>query len=229
MEQALANVSLGRSVTMLAQYDSTLSSKKLKRLGFVSDDNTITDVGRVVTSQFLTMKEASIIIQSIMDEIPPIETALKLGIFTQVYLNNVQRYATAIGVNMSSNVFSGANLDMLFSGAGDELTYLDQKELESIVSFSIEFVNCDCKDSPFCGCPEKSFSRWLIEMRIDGLEPREIVERMSTYGVHAYSGDLLGYLDQIARILESIELIAQIFNKKALALESSKLRSQIEG
>lgn len=66
-------------------------------------------------------------------------------------------------------------------------------------------------------------------MRIDGLEPREIVERMSTYGVHAYSGDLLGYLDQIARILESIELIAQIFNKKALALEASKLRSQIEG
>jgi len=229
MEQALANVSLGRSVTMLAQYDSTLSSKKLKRLGFVSNDNNITDVGRVVTSQFLTMKEASIIIQSIMDEIPPIETALKLGIFTQVYLNNVQRYATAIGVNMSSNVFSGANLDMLFSGAGDELTYLDQKELESIVSFSIEFVNCDCKDSPFCGCPEKSFSRWLIEMRIDGLEPREIVERMSAYGVHAYSGDLLGYLDQIARILESIELIAQIFNKKALALEASKLRSQIEG
>ncbi len=229
MEQALANVSLGRSVTMLAQYDSTLSSKKLKRLGFVSNDNNITDVGRVVTSQFLTMKEASIIIQSIMDEIPPIETALKLGIFTQVYLNNVQRYATAIGVNMSSNVFSGANLDMLFSGAGDELTYLDQKELESILSFSIEFVNCDCKDSPFCGCPEKSFSRWLIEMRIDGLEPREIVERMSAYGVHAYSGDLLGYLDQIARILESIELIAQIFNKKALALEASKSRSQIEG
>jgi len=229
MEQALANVSLGRNVTMLAQYDSTFSLKKLKSLGFVSNDNSITDVGRVVTSQFLTMKEASIIIQSILDEIPPIEIALTLAIFTQVYLNNVQRYATAVGVNVSSNVFSGANLDMFFSGAGDELTHLDQKEFESIVSFSIEFVNCDCKDSPFCGCPERSFSRWLIEMRKDGLEPREIIEQMSLYGVHAYSGDLLGYLDQIVRILESIEAISEIFDKKALALEASKLRSQIEG
>jgi helicase len=130
---------------------------------------------------------------------------------------------------MSPNVFSGANLDMLFSGAGDELTYLDQTELESVVSFSIEFVNCDCKDSPFCGCPEKSFSRWLIERRMDGLEPREIVEKMSAFGVHTYSGDMLGYLDQVVRIVESIEAISKIFNKKALTLEASKIRSQIEG
>jgi helicase len=229
MEQALANVALGRSVEMLAQYDPSFSLKKLKSLGFVSKDNKITEVGRVVASQFLTMKEASIIIQSVIDGIAPIETALKLEIFTQVYLNNIQRYATAIGVNMSPNVFSGANLDMLFSGAGDELTYLDQTELESVVSFSIEFVNCDCKDSPFCGCPEKSFSRWLIEKRMEGLEPREIVEKMSAFGVHAYSGDMLGYLDQVVRILESIEAISKLLNKKALTLEASKIRSQIEG
>jgi helicase len=229
MEQALANVALGRSVEMLAQYEPSFSLKKLKSLGFVSKDNKITKVGRVVASQFLTMKEASIIIQSVIDGISPIETALKLEVFTQVYLNNVQRYATAIGVIMSPNVFSGANLDMLFSGAGDELTYLDQTELESVVSFSIEFVNCDCKDSPFCGCPEKSFSRWLIERRMDGLEPREIVEKMSAFGVHTYSGDMLGYLDQVVRIVESIEAISKIFNKKALTLEASKIRSQIEG
>ncbi len=229
MEQALANVALGRSVEMLAQYDPSFSLKKLKSLGFVSKDSKITEVGRVVASQFLTMKEASIIIQSVIDGIAPIEAALKLEIFTQVYLNNVQRYAAAMGVNMSPNVFSGANLDMLFSGAGDELTYLDQTELESVVSFSIEFVNCDCKDSPFCGCPEKSFSRWLIERRMEGLEPREIVEKMSAFGVHAYSGDMLGYLDQVVRILESIEAISKIFNKKALTLEASKIRSQIEG
>jgi helicase len=229
MEQALANVALGRSVEMLAQYEPSFSLKKLKSLGFVSKDNKITEVGRVVASQFLTMKEASIIIQSVIDGISPIETALKLEVFTQVYLNNVQRYATAIGVIMSPNVFSGANLDMLFSGAGDELTYLDQTELESVVSFSIEFVNCDCKDSPFCGCPEKSFSRWLIERRMDGLEPREIVEKMSAFGVHTYSGDMLGYLDQVVRIVESIEAISKIFNKKALTLEASKIRSQIEG
>jgi helicase len=154
---------------------------------------------------------------------------LKLHVFTAVYLNEVQRMAQALGVNMSPNVFSGGNLEMFFSGSGDELTHLDQKALESVIAFSIAFVDCDCKDSPFCGCPERSFSKWMIEQRLSGHDPADIVEQMSGFGVHAYSGDVLNYLDQAVRLMESIEAMATILLKNDVARQALQIKLQLEG
>ncbi len=175
------------------------------------------------------MAETSRVIDSVKRGDDPIDTMLTLEAFTHVYLNNVQRYARALGANLSPNVFSGGNLEMLFSGNGDELTRLDQKELDSVLSFSVTFVTCDCESSPFCGCPERNFSRWIIDQRVEGLEPKAIVERMSTFGVHAYSGDIINYLDQVVRIMESIEAIAAIFNRKDLARRAAYVRARVEG
>ncbi len=118
---------------------------------------------------------------------------------------------------------------MLFSGNGDELTRLDQKELESVLSFSTSFVTCECESSPFCGCPERNFSQWLIDQRIEGREPHAIVDAMSTFGVHAYSGDIINYLDQVVRIMESIEATAVIFNRKDIARRAASVKSHVEG
>jgi superfamily II helicase len=98
-----------------------------------------------------------------------------------------------------------------------------------VLAFSVAFVDCDCEGSPFCGCPERRFSRWVIEKRLDGLEPADIVERMSAFGVHAYSGDVLNYLDQAVRLMESIEAMATILKKEGVAREAHTLKSQIEG
>jgi helicase len=159
----------------------------------------------------------------------PFDMLLRLQVFTQVYLNNVQRYAKALRVNVSPNVFSGGNLEMLFSGNGDELTYLEQKELDSVLAFSVAFVDCSCEGSPFCGCPERNFSKWVIDQRVAGLDPVEIVERMSEFGIHAYSGDVLNYLDQAVRLMESIAKMATILNKTDIAHQALRIRSQIEG
>ncbi len=228
-EQALANVTFGRKVTMLARYDVATSLRKLERLGCIDPNGNATNLGRIVSSHFLTMAETSRIIESVKRDDDPVETMLALESFTHVYLNNVQRYARALGVNVSSNVFSGGNLEMLFSGNGDELTRLEQKELDNVLSFSVSFVNCECESSPFCGCPERNFSRWIIEQRLDGCEPQAIVERMRTFGVHAYAGDIIGYLDQVVRIMESIEAIAAIFNRKDLARRAASVLSRVEG
>jgi helicase len=118
---------------------------------------------------------------------------------------------------------------MLFSGNSDELTYLDQKELDGVLAFSVAFVDCSCEGSPFCGCPERNFSKWVIEQRVAGLDPGEIVERMSEFGVHAYSGDVLNYLDQVVRLMESIAKMATILNKTDTARQALSIRSQIEG
>jgi helicase len=64
---------------------------------------------------------------------------------------------------------------------------------------------------------------------VAGLDPGEIVERMSEFGVHAYSGDVLNYLDQVVRLMESIAKMATILNKTDIARQALSIRSQIEG
>ncbi|MGZ5521213.1 MAG: DUF5814 domain-containing protein, partial [Halobacteriota archaeon] len=228
-EQTLANLTFGQSVTMLAPYDAKVHLHRLKRLGFVSDDCKATKLGNVVSGDFLAIDEAVQIVESVKKGQPPIDIVLKLHVFTAVYLNEVQRMAQALGVNMSPNVFSGGNLEMFFSGSGDELTHLDQKALESVIAFSIAFVDCDCEDSPFCGCPERSFSKWMIEQRLSGHDPADIVEQMSAFGVHAYSGDVLNYLDQAVRLMESIEAMATILRKNDVARQALQIKLQLEG
>jgi helicase len=228
-EQVLANLAFGRSVRMLAHYDDNAQLQRLKRLGFVSGDGCATRLGRVVAADFLTIPEAVQIVESVKKGDAPFEILIKLHVSTQVYLNNVQRYAKSLRVNVSPNVFSGSNLEMLFSGNGDELTYLDQKELDTVLAFSVAFVNCDCEASPFCGCPERNFSKWVIEQRMLGLEPSEIVEQMSEFGVYAYSGDVLSYLDQSVRLMESIAEMATILKKTDTAHQAVRIKSQIEG
>jgi len=52
---------------------------------------------------------------------------------------------------------------------------------------------------------------------------------MSEFGIHAYSGDVLNYLDQAVRLMESIAKMATILNKTDIAHQALRIRSQIEG
>jgi helicase len=228
-EQTLANLTFGQPVKMLVPYDIKVPLGRLKRLGFVSDEGQATKLGYVVSGDFLTIDQAVQIVECVKKGQRPLDIVLKLHVFTAVYLNDVQRMAQTLGLNMSPNVFSGGNLEMLFSGSGDELTQLDQKALESVLAFSIAFVDCDCGGSPFCGCPERSFSKWVIEQRMRGCDPADVVEQMSAFGVHAYSGDVLNYLDQAVRLMESIQAMATILRKKDIAREALQTKLQLEG
>jgi helicase len=228
-EEALANLTFGRPVTMLSGYKLGLQLERLKRFGFASEDGRATDLGCIVSANFLTIAEAAQMVESVKKCQAAIDIVLQLQVFKQAYLNDVQRLAQALGVHISPNVFSGGNLEMFFSGNGDALTYLEQKTLESIIAFSVAFVGCNCEGSPFCGCPERNFSRWIIDQRVAGFDPAEIVKKMSAFGIHAYPGDVLNYLDQVVRLLESVEGMAAILNKQTVQLEAFKIKAQIEG
>jgi helicase len=228
-EQALANLTFGKPVKMLSGYKLDSQLERLKRLGFASEDGQATNLGYIVSINFLTVSEAVSMVESVKKCRAPLDIALGLQVFTQVYLNDAQRLAKALGARVSPNVFSGGNLEMFFSGNGDELTYLDQRTLDSVIAFSAAFVGCDCEGSPFCGCPERNFSKWIINQRVEGSDPAEIVKKMSPFGIHAYRGDVLNYLDQVVRLMESIEAMAAILNKRDIQLEALDIKAQIEG
>ena len=69
----------------------------------------------------------------------------------------------------------------------------------------------------------------MIEQRLSGHDPADIVEQMSGFGVHAYSGDVLNYLDQAVRLMESIEAMATILRKNDVARKALQIKLQLEG
>ncbi len=65
---------------------------------------------------------------------------------------------------------------------------------------------------------------------MDGKSPSEIIDEFSEkYGMYAYQGDLVNYLDQVVRYLEAIEAIALVFGKKDAAKMTKELKKRIEG
>jgi superfamily II helicase len=64
---------------------------------------------------------------------------------------------------------------------------------------------------------------------MSGCDPADIVEQMSAFGVHAYSGDVLNYLDQTVRLMESIEAMATILRKNDIARQALQIKLQLEG
>jgi len=90
---------------------------------------------------------------------------------------------------------------MLFQGEG--LEKLDDATRDRVLDFTQDFLDCGCDNNPYCGCPERKFIQYLLELRAQGLGPDAIVDVMTDdYMVYAYSGDVLSFLDNAVRTLE---------------------------
>ncbi|HEY9245952.1 MAG TPA: DUF5814 domain-containing protein, partial [Candidatus Methanoperedens sp.] len=69
----------------------------------------------------------------------------------------------------------------------------------------------------------------ILELCAEGLSPEGIISEISKqYGIYTYAGDMLNYLDQAARALEAVELIAAIYGKKDLSIKARILREKME-
>jgi helicase len=118
-------------------------------------------------------------------------------------------------------------MDLLSS---EDLTKLDPKVREELMNFAKEFTRCGCKDTPYCGCPERKVSIKILELRAEGASPNRIIQEFTdSYGIYAYSGDLINYLDTIVRHLEAIEEMARVLGKKETARETKRQKERIEG
>ena len=78
------------------------------------------------------------------------------------------------------------------------------------MNFAADFLTCTCKDSPYCGCPERKFSMKLLDMRCEGMTPDMMINTLTQhYGIFAYPADVLEYLETSARYLEAMLKVAQ--------------------
>ena len=132
-----------------------------------------------------------------------------MAITDKIYVKNHRQLSSQLETNIPKGAFKGATLDMLFQGEG--LEKLDDATRERVLDFTEDFLDCDCQDNPYCGCPERKFLQYLLELRAEGLGPDAIVDVMTDdYMVYAYPGDVLSFLDDAVRTLEAAEGLARV-------------------
>lgn len=131
-----------------------------------------------------------------------------MAITDKVYVKHHRRIGDQLGTSIPRGAFSGATLDLLFTG---EVDRLDDGTRGRVMDFAEDFLACDCDSNPYCGHPERKFVRYLLEQRADGLSPEAIVDAMDAdYGLYAYPGDVLSFLDDAVRTLEAGISLAEV-------------------
>ena len=132
-----------------------------------------------------------------------------VAITDKVYIKNHRQVVSQLETSFPKGAFKGATMDILYQGEG--LSKLDDATRNRVLDFAEDFLDCDCEANPHCGCPERKFVRYLLELRAEGLGPGAIVDVMSDdYMLSAYPGDVLSFLDDSVRTLEAVETLADV-------------------
>jgi len=186
-----------------------------------------TPLGRAVATHFLKVEDAFLIRDRIYKKASPLDIAVELEPFEAAYFRNADRLSRILGVQVPSRAFSPASLDIVFSG--ESIAKMDRSLQAQFTDFAREFLDCVCEDAPFCGCPERKFSKKIVEYRLQGKDPRGISRAIAAdYDLSAFDGDVLGYLDRLTRNLDAIGEIARISGKHDAAKEAKALAQKIE-
>ncbi|MHC1632064.1 MAG: DUF5814 domain-containing protein [Methanotrichaceae archaeon] len=233
-EEVLANAVVARSKNDLAKLHRLTpgldeigqSLKTLARAGLIRGIDP-TPLGKAAAAHFLNPEQVKTIREELRKDKTTLEIIAELEQFEDLYLKAAERISIKLKMPISQRALHGSVLDMINS---EDLSKLEPKDQEYLLNFAKDFTRCNCKESPYCGCPERKVSMKILELRAEGASPNEIIgEFGNSYGMYAYSGDLINYLDQVVRHLDAIEEIARIVDKKETAKDVKKLRKEIEG
>lgn len=233
-EEVLANVVAARSQAELEKLhqltvgldDLNSSLSSLEKAGLIKGI-VATRLGEAAAAHFLAPEQVATIVRLLGRGKSPQDVAVELESFEALYLKFAERISTKLHMQISQRALHGSFLDLLSSA---DLRELDNKLQRYCMDFSRDFLRCTCKESPYCGCVQKSISLRILELREDGKSPEEIIEHFSDrYGMYAYQGDLINWLDQMVRYLEAIEAVARVLGREAAAKEAAERKARVEG
>jgi superfamily II helicase len=151
-----------------------------------------------------------------------------VAITDKIYVKNHRQLASQLETSFPKSAFSGATLDILFTGDG--LAKLDDASRDRALEFAEDFLDCDCQSNPHCGCPQRKFIAYLLELRAEGLGPDAIVDVMGDdYMLYAYPGDVLSFLDNGVRTLEAAEQLADVDDQPEMAERIRQKKRELSG
>jgi superfamily II helicase len=148
-----------------------------------------------------------------------------VAVTDKIYVKNHRQIASQIDTRFPKSAFSGATLDILFTG---DLSDLDETTRDKVLDFAEDFLDCGCDSNPYCGHPERKFVRYLLDLRAQGLDPESMVNVMTDdYMVYAYPGDLYSFLDDAVRTLEAVEDLAEVDGRPKEADRASRKKREL--
>ncbi len=234
LEEVLANAVAARNKAELEKLheltvgldDLDSSLRSLEKAGLVKGI-VPTRLGEAAAAHFLSPEEVATIARMLGKGKKPLEVAVELESFEALYLKFAERISVKLRMQISQRALHGSFLDLLGSS---DLRELENKIQRYCLDFARDFLRCTCKEAPYCGCPQKNISLRILELRADGKSPEEIIDYFSDrYGMYAYQGDLINWLDQMVRYLEAIETVARVLGKDAAAKEAGERKKRVEG
>ena len=148
-----------------------------------------------------------------------------MAVTDKIYVKNHRQIASQLDTRFPKSAFSGATLDILFTG---DLSELNEATRDSVLEFAEDFLDCDCDSNPYCGHPEEKFVEYLLDLRAQGLDPESMVDVMTDdYMVYAYPGDLYSFLDDAIRTLEAVEELAEVDSRHEQADRASRKKREL--
>lgn len=231
LEEVLASCACARTLPELGQICSSMLAspsadkcvRALSRLGLVKLKGKhifLSELGRVAATSFITPSELLSMLEHVRFGTPPLDALVHIAVLDAVHL--AIRRDTSISDRVFSHMFEGMLERQMLTRLG--------ADAEKVLRFARDFLSCKCAENPFCGCPEKQFSKRVIELRAEGLDPEEINDVLrEEYGVYVYGGDMYTYLTQAVRLLESYEQLCELADMHELAKQSRALAKRIEG
>ncbi len=150
---------------------------------------------------------------------------MTVAVTDKIYVKNHRQIASQIDTRFPKSAFSGATLDILFTG---DLSELDEATRDKVLDFSEDFLDCGCDSNPYCGHPERKFVKYLLDLRAQGLDPESMVDVMTQdYMVYAYPGDLYSFLDDAVRTLEAVEDLAEVDGRQEQAERATREKREL--
>ncbi|GAA0270814.1 DUF5814 domain-containing protein [Halobacterium noricense] len=150
---------------------------------------------------------------------------MTVAVTDKIYVKNQRQIASQIDTRFPKSAFSGATLDILFTG---DLSELDEATRDKVLDFSEDFLDCGCESNPYCGHPERKFVKYLLELRAQGLDPESMVDVMTQdYMVYAYPGDIYSFLDDAVRTLEAVEDLADVDGRPEQAERATREKREL--
>ena len=143
-------------------------------------------------------------------------------------LKSKRRLERFTGYRLPDQAFHGTVLEAITSQVN--FSSLDGTHRDQILSFIQDFCRCQCRDSPFCGCPERRFAMAIVELRENGLDHRDISrELVDRYGIEVYPADILGFLEESVHVLEAMRDIARLEGAEETAVQAQEHITNISG
>ena len=140
---------------------------------------------------------------------------------------SAKKLSNVVGYRIPEFAFHGAFLEAVTVGMASD--YLDQGIRDQILNFFKDFLNCKCKQSPLCGCPERKFALLIIELRESGFDHRQIADfLLDEYGIEIFPADILSFLEESVHVLEAVRDVAELEGNRKVAEKAGKAIKNIE-